>query len=352
MAFSVVCACSDKKKSEKAPAQEKVPTPPAVVGLAAVPANASAVIGIDVKALANSPIVGRALERLFAREPGLQGALAKVLDDCHIDLTTDVVSATIALVPVSDTLTDSLLVAKGRLVEGKIVACLTKSLSEATGERLETTQFEGRALYHQVGGEAPGLWLSFGSSDTVVVTSGRATLEASLGSGPKFSDAKDGVARYMSRAKLDATLWAISSIEPSVGQGLIPAAGGKVEAPSAFVASADLGDGLALAAELQMHSEQDAKTLISQASAQIAAAAMVLQIDSMGRMVQKAELSEDGHWATLRWSLTKEELQDLMGANLSGVSPRIDGSSIDKEGANDETPAPKSETERETQDGN
>ncbi len=351
MVLAIFCGCSDKKKSKGAK-KDVTSTPKAVVGLAAVPATATAVIGLDVSALAESAIVGRALERMFARDPGLQVALTKVLDDCDLDLGRDVDSATIALIPIGEAMVDSLLVAKGRFREGKIVACLGKSLGEVTGGRLETANFEGRALYHQVGGEGPGLWFSFGSGDTVLVSSGRASMEASLGSGPKLSGSRAGVARYLSRAATDANLWAIGNLDPAVAAGLVAATSGKVAAPSAVVASADLSDGLTLAAELQMASEEDAKVLISQATAQIAAVALVLQIDSLGRMVQKAELATDGHWATLRWSLTKEELHDLMGANLSEIGPRIDGSSIDKEGANDENPAPKSETERETQDGN
>lgn len=354
IAVALVCGCSDKKKSKKA--EEEI-TPLAVQGLAAIPANASAVIGIDVAALAGSPIVARALERMFARDPGLQAALSKVLDDCRLDLKTDVDSATIALVPAKAEMVDSLLVAKGRFKEGELVACLGKSLGAVAGGRLESATFEGRSLYHQVGGDGPGLWFSFGSPDTVLISSGRGSLEASLGSGPKLAGATTGVARYLSRVDTKANLWAIGMIDPAVGAGLIAATGGQVQAPSAVVATADLKHGLALAADLQMTNEADAKTLISQARAQIKAAAMVLQIDSLGRMVQKAELSADGHWATLRWALNKEELQDLLGANLSGIGTsddvsRNDGSSIDNEGANDENPAPKSETERETQDGN
>ncbi len=350
LALALVGGCSDKKTSKKT--EETAKAPPAVQGLAAVPANADAVIGVDVAALAQSPIVARALERMFARDPGLQEALAKVLDDCHLDLGKDVASATIALVPSKGQQIDSLLVAKGRFREGELVACLGKSLRDAAGGRLETAIFEGRATYHQVGGDGPGLWFSFGSTDTVLISSGRASLEASLGTGPKLAEAKTGVARYLSRANTKANLWAIGAIDPAVGEGLIAATAGQVKAPLAVVASADLSDGLAVAADLEMRSEADAKTLISQATAQIAAAALVLQIDSLGRLVQKAELSADGHWATLRWALSKEELQDVMGANLSGLGSSIDGSSIDNEGANDENPAPKSETERDTQDGN
>ncbi len=348
--MAVGLGCSDKKKSENDTPAKVVP--PAVQGLEAIPASATQVIGVDVAALANSPIVLRALERMFASKPALRDGFRKVLGDCKLDLKSDVSSATIALIPTANGESDSLLVAKGRFEEGALVACLGKSLNSESGGRLETATLDGRSLYHQVGGEAPGLWFSFGSKETVLVSSGRPALEAALGTGAKFAKATTGVASLLSRANTSANLWAIGAIPSDVGEGLVGASGGLVKAPLAVVASADLSSGLSLGADLQLRSSEEANTLISQAKAQIAAAALVLQIDSLGRMVQKAELSADGSWATLRWAITNEELQDLMGANLSGLGASKNGSGIDNEGANDENPAPKSETERETQDGN
>jgi len=345
IALAVVCGCKSKKTSKKE-AEDKVATL-SVQGLAAVPANATIAIGADVGALAKSPIVARALERMFTRDPGLQAELSKVLRACNLDLASDVFSATIALIPNAKAGTDSLLVSKGHFEEGKIVACLGKAMGDTVGSRLETTEFQGRPTYHQVGGEGPGLWLAFGSSDTILVSSGQEALQAALGDGPKLADGSAGIAKYLSRANTKADIWAIGEIEGAVGAGLVAATGGQVKAPVAVIASVDLSAGLALSADLLMASKEDANTLISQAKSQLSAVALVVQIDSLGRMVQKAELSADALWARLRWSITNEELQELLGANLSGLSP-----GIDKQGARDENPAPKSETERDTQDAN
>ncbi len=351
VAISLV-GCSDKKKSESADTQAP---PPVIQGLAAVPANATTVIGIDVAALAGSQVAERALQRLYAREPGLQAPLAEVFQACEIRPKRDLASVTIAILP-SAAKVDSLLVAKGKFEQGKLVSCLGKSLGKLGGH-LETSEFEGRPIYHEVrsgpGVSRPGVWLAFGSSDTVLLSSGRGALEEALGGGAKLSNTTSGegqhLGQYLSRAQTDANLWVLHSIDPLVGEGLIAATGGHIQAPIGVIASANLSGGLTLNVELEMRSEADAKMLISQAMSQLEAVALVLQIDSLGRMVQKAELAAEGHLATLRWSLNEEELRDLIGANLSDLS-----TSIDKHGANDENPA-KSESEtpkRKLRNGN
>ena len=349
--------CSDKKKSEISNTQAP---PPAIQGLAAVPANATTVIGIDVAALAGSQVADRALQRLYAREPRLQATLAQVLQACEIRPEHDLASVTIAIVPTAARV-DSLLVAKGKFEQGKLISCLGKSLGKL-GSHLETSEFEGRPIYHEVrsgpgvsgpGVSGPGVWLTFGSADTVLLSSGREALVEALGVGAKVSNTPSGVGQYLSRAQTDADLWVLHRIDPVVGEGLIAAAGGHIQAPIGVIASADLSGGLILNVELEMRSEDDAKALILQAKSQLEAVALVLQIDSLGRMVQKAELAAEGHQATLRWSLNEEELTDLIGANLSDLS-----TSIDKNGANDENPAPvrngnsETETKREIEDGN
>ncbi len=349
----VSLGCSDKKKSESSDTQAP---PPVIQGLAAVPARATTVIGIDVAALAGSPIAHRALQRMYAREPGLQAPLAHVLQACEIRPESDLASVTVAILP-DDATTESLLVAKGKFEEGKLVRCLGQALAKLAGSHLETREFEGRPIYHDVGGSVvsgpgvsgPGVWLAFGSSDTMLLSSGRGALEEALGVGAKLSNTTSGLGQYLSRLQTDADLWVLHTIDPLVGEGLIAATGGHIQAPLGVVASADLSKGLTLHLHLEMRNEGDAKILISQAMSQLQAASLVLQIDSLGRMVQKAELAAEGPWATLRWSLNEEELRDLIGANLSDLS-----TSIDKNGANDENPA-KSETEppkRKLRNGN
>lgn len=344
--FVIVGGCGDKKKKEHEQAPADKPVLAAVQGLQAVPASASAVIGLDVKRLVASPIVLRAVDRMFARDTTLEADLRAVLEACEFAPKIDLASATIALIPRQGQ-TDSLLVAKGKFSESVLSACLGRFYSE-DGGRLESAEFEGRTLYHQVGKDAPdGVWLSFGSKDTLLVASARETLELALGSGPKLAAAKDGLARLAARTRTDATIWAMAHVDGAVGAGLVAATGGQVQPARSILASADLGEGLALAVDVEMASAEDAKVLISQAAIQIQGMALVLQIDAIGPLLKKMQLGTDAHWATLAWQLTERELADLMGANLSGLS-----STIDNNGANEQNPAPKSELKGEAENGN
>ena len=338
-------ACSDKKKESS----EQPPSPPTlakVVGLHAVPASASAVIGLDVGEMAESPVVLRAIDRMFARDSTLKAELAAVLSACEIDITKDVFAATVALIPRGE-FTDSLLVAKGRFSESALTACLGRFLGESGG-RLETSEFAGRTIYHQVGPDAvEGVWLSFGSADTLLVASARPALELSLGAGPKLATAKSGLAQFAARTKTEATIWAMASVDPEVGQGLVAATGGQVEAAKSILASLDLRDGgMDLLLEFEMQNSDDAKVLISQASIQVQGMALVLQVKSLGPLLKKVKLTTDGPWASLAWRLSEEEVADLMSANMLGLS-----STIDSNGANEQNPAPKSEQEGEAEHG-
>jgi hypothetical protein len=337
-------ACGDKKKkkAEEAPADK--PVLAAVVGLGAVPASASAVIGLDVSTLATSPLVSRAVERMFAQDTTLEAELSSVFQACKFDPKTDLSAATIALLPQGEQ-TESLLVAKGKFSESALSACLGRFFSESGG-RLEVAEFEGRTLYHQVTQEPGGLWLSFGSKDTLLVSSARPALELALGNGPKLSAAKDGLARFASRTNTKATIWALAHIPEGLAAGLVAATQGQVQPAKSVLGSVNLADGLTLAIEVEMASEEDAKTLISQASIQIQGLALVLQIDAVGPLLKKMQLTTDGHWASLGWKLTEQELADLMSANMSGLS-----SAIDNDGVNGQKPAPKSELEGEAENG-
>lgn len=340
-------ACGDKKKKEEARETEAKPTLASVEGLQAVPATASAVIGLDVRKLIESPVVLRAVDRMFARDATLKEELSAVLGACKFDIEKDLDAVTVALIPRAGT-TDSLLVAKGRFTESALTACLGRFLAESGG-RLESSEFEGRALYHQVGADDPaGVWLSFGSKDTLLVASAREALELSLSKGQKLANATSGLARFAPRAKTDAAIWAMAKVDAAVGEGLVAATNGQVKPAQSILGSVDLGEeGMSLLLEVEMSDDSDAKTLISQASIQIQGLALVLQIDAIGPLLKKLQLGTDGPWATLGWRLSNQELADLMGANMLGLS-----STIDNDGANEQNPAPKSEQEGEAENGN
>ncbi len=339
-------ACSDKKKEARATDSESVRTLASVEGLDAVPATASAVIGLDIAKLVESPVVLRAVDRMFARDATLKSELGAVLSACKIDIRKDLFGATVALIPHAG-LTESLLVARGRFSESALTACLGRFLGESGG-RLESSDFEGRTIYHQVRPGAPdGVWLSFGSKDTLLVASARHALERALGDGPKLAKAKTGLARFAVRARTDATIWAMAEVDPEVGQGLVAATGGQVEAAQSIVASLDMENGaMGFVLEVEMRNSDDAKVLISQAAIQVQGLALVIQIDAIGPLLKKVTLDTDGPWATLGWKLSEEEVAEIMSANMLGLS-----STIDNNGANEQNPAPKSEHQGEAENG-
>ncbi len=340
-------ACGDKKKDRPKEGEGAAPTLASVEGLHAVPASATAVIGLDVKEMVASPVVLRAVDRMFARDPDLKSELSAVLSACALDVQKDLSAATVALVPRGEG-TDSLLIAKGRFSESALTACLGRFLAE-DGGRLESSKFEGRTIYHQVRSEAPGgVWLSFGSKDTLLIASARELLELSLGEGEKLATARSGLARLAGRANTEATIWAMAAVDDAVGQGLVAATGGQVKPAKSILGSVDLeGGGMNLLLAVEMASAGDAKVLISQASIQIQGMALVLQIDAIGPLLKKLTLVTEGSWSLLGWQLSEEEVAEIMGANLLGLS-----STIDNNDANEQNPAPKSDLEGDEQNGN
>ncbi len=328
--------CGDKKKEVKSdpPASAEVL---AVEGLDAIPASATAVVGIDVAKLSQSDLVLRAIERMFAGDKTLEADISSVLTACQFDMKSDLHFATIAIVPRQEKgLDDSLLVAKGNFNESAISACLGRFLEEKGG-KLEISETSGRRIYHEVSPdrrEQSGRWLAFGSSDTLLVSSGQALLLLALGEGEKLSGNAGVLSPYLPKAKLDSGIWAVYQFDEIVAQGLIKASQGQLGPAQAAVAYADVGKGLSTRIQVEMASESDAKALISLVKAQLTAAAMIFQLDSAGRLIQKIEGSSTGAWANLTWSLSEQELADLLGSNLLG-----NGSTIDIQEKKNENPA-------------
>lgn len=326
--YSLGGGCGDKEKKENdKPAVKN--TVAAVEGLDAIPASATTVVGIDVAKLSKSEVVGRAIERMFARseDKTLQADFSAVLQACKIDIGNDLQFATIAIVPREKSpLDDALLVAKGKFDENAIQACIGRFLAERGGT-LESSEHEGRRIYHESFPETSsedGRWLTFGSIDTLLVSSGRSLLLAALGKGEKLTGSKGNLSSYLPQAKADAGIWAIYQIDGAVAEGLIAASQGQLGPAKAAVAYAEFDDGLRTEIQVEMANESDAKSMISMVSAQLSAAAMILQIDSAGRLIQKIEVSSKGSWAKLSWALTEQEFADLLGSNLLGSGSTID----------------------------
>lgn len=328
-----VTACG--KDGDQAPAlPEEVAR---VDGLRAMPAEVSAVIGVDVGALVDSKLVRRAAEQLFLRDAGLAERARGLVDACKLDLEKDVEEIVIGLLPPEgEAGSESVLIATGRFSESELTACLGRHLGARGGE-LHSKGAAGRTIYEAAEAGGDGVWLGFGSAETAVVASSEEALVSALGKGPKLAGQADMVA-LIARAGTDAALWAAGRVDPQVGEGLVAGTGGQVAAPKALFGHVGLDGGLELFLAAEMASGEDAKKLISVAKAQLEAGALVAQRHGLGPLVQRIEARADERTAALSLTLSEAELAKLLAA-------------IDKDTRSNENPGPESGLQGDPDDG-
>src|SRR5437762_221203 len=87
-----VAACGKKASEPSGP-------PPEITGLAAVPATAQVVIGVDVGKLLDSQVVERAVDQLLLHNPVLSERWQHLRDDCKIDLGKQLKRVMLAIGP-------------------------------------------------------------------------------------------------------------------------------------------------------------------------------------------------------------------------------------------------------------
>lgn len=337
VALTVAAGCGKKADDREAP-EEEAELVASLDGLDAMPASATAVIGVDVAALAASPLAHRAVEQLLLRDSALAGRVAELAESCELAPAEDVEHVLIGLLPgEGEAPAESVLVAHGRFAETTLVTCLGRMLGGGGGA-LTSRTVGGRTLYRASEQGAEGVWLGFGSGRTAVVASSEAALLAALGDGAKLSSRAEMV-RLIGRAGVDgAAVWAAGLVDPQVGAGLVASTGGEVGAPRTIFGHLGLAEGLELFLGAELPSADDANKLVSLAKVQLEAAALVAQRHGLGRLVRRLETSADGETVSLSLSLSDPELAQLLSA-------------IDMGPASIENPAPESGPEGDVEDG-
>jgi hypothetical protein len=91
-ALALVVGCRKKPTEPSGPAPE-------ITGLAAVPATAEAVLGVDVGKLADAPVIDRVVEQLLLRNPVLSERWQRLRSDCKIALGKQVKRIMLAIGP-------------------------------------------------------------------------------------------------------------------------------------------------------------------------------------------------------------------------------------------------------------
>jgi hypothetical protein len=306
--FALAAAC----KKSSAP---ETPTPE-VTGLAAVPASAQVVIGIDVAKVASSPLVDRAVTQLLARDAELAERWTKLHDSCKLDLgkTVKRVMLAIGKPPAGDHpgTGPTVMIATGAIVEADLAACVRAMVGQGGGA-LTARPLEGRTLYQAKDG-ARTMFFAFGRADTVVLGSNEAFVTEALGSGKKVSDDPE-MKHVISLVDQNAPIWAAGRVDERVRAGLVKVTAGKVASgPSAMVATVDPTDGAKLHVGVVMSTEADAKALESFAKAELGVLAMAAQVKSLQPVVDKVAVVATAEVVSLDAALTIDDVNQLLSA--------------------------------------
>jgi len=304
LAAAVLAGCGKKKAEKKEVARD-------VTGLAAVPAGASAVVGLDVTRLTSSELVARAVEQLLDRRPELAQRVASLEEACHLDVARNLTHVILASGPrAANGAQPVLLVATGHLVEADLTACLTKQVGAGGGSVTATTT-GGRTVYQVKDGRRT-VYYAFGQADTVVLSNDTAWLDKALGTGPKVLDDADMKA-WIGMSDQTAPAWLAARVDPRVGAGLVRVGRGAIGAgPKAVFGSLDPGGGVSAELGAVMASDGDAKALESLATSQMGLMALAAQWKGLGPVVGATKVSRDGPVLRLRLALSPDQVKQVV----------------------------------------
>lgn len=334
IAIGVCVGCG--RKSEAPP-----PPPPEVTGLAAVPASADVVIGVDVGKLAGSPIVERAIDQLLLRDPTLAARYEQLRAQCKLE-AGQLRHLMLALGPPpaggKPGTGPTLMIATGALAENELVKCVREVVGKGNGSLVVKT-VGGRTLYQVKDGNRT-LYLAFGRADTVVLGTSDAFVTEALGPGPKALQQAE-LGGWLGQVDQHAPVWAIGRVGERVGAGLVRVTDGQLTAgPVAFLATLDPREGAKLRLGAVMANAENAKQLESQAQASLGKLVMVAQLRSLGKLVQKLQITTEGRIVQFRADLSMDDVNHLLSMLDGGGPPAQDSPPATGTGSATPQPAP------------
>jgi len=320
----VGCALALASGCGKKPAPPGGPAPE-VTGLAAVPASAEAVVGVDIARLAASPVIERAVEQLLLRNAGLGERWQHLKDECKISVVQQVKRVMLAIGPHTGPEPGTgpvIMVVVGTLAEADLKDCVAKLVGSGGGT-VTGKPLAGRTLYLAKDGNRT-MYFGYGRPDTIVLGSSEAYVSEALGAGKKAPDNPD-LTKWLKLVNQNAALWAVGRADARVRDGLVKVTQGKLTAgPVAFTATADLSDGAKLQLSAVMSTVADAKSLESYVKSELALLTAAAQWKSLGSVVGKISVAAENDVVQFRVPLTVDDLNQLLSALDGGSTPAQD----------------------------
>jgi hypothetical protein len=303
-----LAACGKKTSEPSGP-------PPEITGLAAVPATAQVVIGVDVGKLLDSQVVERAVDQLLLHNPVLSERWQHLRDDCKIDLGKQIKRVMLAIGPHAGPEPGTgpvIMVVVGSVQEAQLKDCVGKLVGAGGGTITGKSVF-GRTLYLAKDGNRT-MYFAYGKPDTVVLGSNEAYVSEALGTGRKASDDPD-LAKWLRLVNQNSPIWAAGRTDERVRSGLVQLTDGKVGAGAlAYTIAADFTDGAKLEVVVAMSRPEEAKNLESYVKGELALLIAAAQLKSLGPVVAKLTVSVEKELVRLRLPLTVDDLNLVLSA--------------------------------------
>jgi hypothetical protein len=294
-----------------------------LVGMQAIPAEARVVVGLDVRRLADSETFVKAAKQLLLRNPELLARIGRLMDDCRLDLSTDIQSVLLAGGDgdTKDRGRPLVMVASGKLSENELAGCVRTHVTEDGGS-LTASTIGGRTVYAATVGKRV-VWFAFGATgtesapSTVIVTPSEQWMALALGGGPRVTESAE-LAPLLDQAQRHAgeggpAMWVAGMLTGKIGDGLVKLMNGQIASPPrAVVATVDVRDGMSVAFDAVMASLEDANALKLYAANQLELIAAWAQLRRLGPAVAKVRVEGTETTVTFKASLTEGELAEAL----------------------------------------
>jgi hypothetical protein len=310
-------ACGSKKNEAEPAASVKTPGLVKSHTMAAVPASATVVLGVDVAALADSPLVELAAGYMLKRDPVLEDRLTKLSAACNLELRRDISRLVIGM---GSEQGQVVLIASGKFDEPALTACLNRSLT-SDGGSFAARQVDGRTIYRADGGHG-AVWLGFGGGGLALSVSDAWLIEAFSG-GAKVGESPS-LGPVLAAVDQSAPVWGAALVPARIGAGVSGATGGLVQqGPSAMFGTLSLADGISARLVANMASAEDAKALATKAVFELALSAMVAQKVGLGPIVSQVKADAEGAQVRFALDLSISELNQVFVASRAAADAPV-----------------------------
>ena len=239
-------------------------------------------IQLDVRRLASSPLVRRAVAALESRDTASMDRLRELLGRCAIDVEKDLTTLTIVLAKPGPS-QDAALLVRGNLDETHLVGCLTGA----------TREDRHQVPVYKTADETTPVWLAFAAPGSVIASTSAAWLDPFLDpSAPRLAPTAPLARLISTESQTKAAAWGAGLLPEGVGERIVALTEGDVTRPAqAVTLRLDVDAGLSLRVALEMATEADADKLVSFAEDQRGWLAIVAGRYGVEELVRQFEMS-------------------------------------------------------------